>query len=187
MKLITLLTILRGLEADLAELYDWLAKTPGYDPDAAALFGHLSLDEWEHVNRVDYQRKLVRSSPAAFGEVDAVIEPIEEARALVARIRSVSPPPHPTEAVILAWHFETCAAEGHITTAMRQANPGVASFLEALGRADRSHSELIESFARSRGIPISYGPSSTEMPAASWTATRGGAESIYASARHATG
>jgi hypothetical protein len=187
MKLMTLLINLRGFEGDLAELYEHLAKAFTDDPEAAALFSHLSLDEWEHVARVDYQRKLVRSSPEAFGEVDSALESIEGARALAARIRSHASPPSVTEAVILAWHFETSAAEAHIRTAMRHANPGTASLLDALGRADIAHLDLVETFAINRRIPISAGPHQSDASAMARPAAPRPAGSTEGDTRHVAG
>jgi hypothetical protein len=187
MKIMTLLKILREYEADLAGLYDWLANVSPGDLEAAAFFSQLSHEKREHVGLFDYQRRLVRSSPAAFGEVDAVVEPIQEARELAARIRSQSPPPSLAEAVVLAWHFETSAAEAHLRTAIRQANLEVARLLDSLGKADLSHSELVESFARSRGIAIQAIPTSGTTTATARAATRGRSESVNERARRAAG
>jgi hypothetical protein len=154
MNILLLLRPVAELERELEELYAWIAGNLSDDPAAQALFNQLSGDEHAHLMLVEHQRRVARSNPNEFADVTADLAELGETRVLVGRIRTAPTPPSVTEALVLAIHIETSAAEAHRRGAMIQANPTLAGLLNSLGGGDRAHLSRLAAFAVERGITL---------------------------------
>ena len=63
------LRLLSRLEKKVGELYDHFCNVFGSDEKARELFEQLCLDEDSHNSVVQYQMRIVRKEPGAFGHV----------------------------------------------------------------------------------------------------------------------
>ena len=143
---------LSDLEKSLADLYAQWAAVFDSDREAAFLFVKMANEEKGHASLVDYQRRVIQKSPKLSGEVDADLRLIESALQEVRALRESPTPPTLTEAVALALHLETSAAESHYRNALRSANPELERLLNCLGGEDRTHLDRLKAFAKARGI-----------------------------------
>ena len=154
MDILLLLRPLAELERELEVLYAWIADNLADDPTAQTLFRQLSTDEHAHMMLVEHQRRVARSNPNEFADVNADLADLAETRELVRKICSAPKPPSPTEALVLTIHIETSAAEAHLRGAMTQANPVLAELLSSLGGGDRAHMGRLAAFAVERGVTL---------------------------------
>ncbi len=69
MDIMQVLRPLEQLERKLAELYQWFADLFENDSDAAFTFHRMFLEERMHMNLIEYQRRLARGKPGAFGDI----------------------------------------------------------------------------------------------------------------------
>jgi rubrerythrin len=143
---------LAEFEAKVGDLYEWFSGLFKDDPEAAFAFFQLAAEERAHVAIIEYQRRLVRANAKDFGGVTVDLQPIEEATALVEKVRGAAEPPSLEEALRTALALETSAAEYHYKTAMKQSNASLARLLDALGTADRNHLGRLVAFAKQRGV-----------------------------------
>jgi rubrerythrin len=154
MQIQSLLKPLAEFEAAIGDLYEWFAEVFATDHEAAFTFYRLATDERAHVSLIEYQRRLVRNNPAAFSEVSADLDELQELSSLATSVRNGPQPPSLEEAVALTFRLEGSAAEYHFRNAMRQANPDTARLLDGLGKADRVHVVALRDFAKGRGLPV---------------------------------
>jgi hypothetical protein len=154
MDIIQLLRPVAELERELEELYAWIAASLPDDHAAQTLFHQLSNDEHAHMMLVEHQRRVARANPELFADVAADLVELGETRELVTTIKSAPKPPSATEALVLAIHIETTAAEAHLRGAMKQANPALAAMLSSLGGGDRAHLARLAAVAVERGITL---------------------------------
>ncbi len=152
MDVLLVLRPLHELERSLGELYQWFSEAFAGDGEAAFVFHRLFLEEQSHVRLIEYQRRLARSNPTAFGNVEVNLEEIQRAIARIGAIRNGGNPPELKEAVRLALEFETGAAEVHIRSAIKQANADVSRLLDSLGTSDKQHVSSLRAFAEKRGL-----------------------------------
>lgn len=147
-----LLKPLEDLEATLFRLYQYLGELFPLDEEAKALFYRMSIEEKSHVVQVRYQKKLVLQNPGIFSQVQIDTTEIraltDEANAIMTARRRLTV----GEAALIALRFETTAAESHLRSAIRQANPDLVRLLTALGAGDKQHLENLIEFMEKRGI-----------------------------------
>jgi rubrerythrin len=146
MKLSMVLKNAAELEESVAGLYDWYAQIFDDIPEANAFFLTMKREELDHLNKVEFQRRIVDQNPRVFkdlpletGEIQATIKMIEQ---------------HISEGVFeimdalkFAIDLENSAAEIHYKTAMVQSNRDVAKLVTALTKDDKAHSEKLRNFA----------------------------------------
>lgn len=138
------------LELKIADLYEWFSLNMNSDPEAAAFFFRMSVDESAHANLVKYQRRLVTQNMKLFGDITIDIEGIRKVIAQVDAVRSGNPPTV-AEAFRIALEIETSAAETHYLTAIKEAAAGISGLLSSLGALDCAHCGVFEEFAKNRG------------------------------------
>lgn len=144
---------LADFEKLLGELYAWLSESFAADPEAAGAFALLASEEAAHANLVEYQRRLVRQNPKAFGEVEMDLGDLLATRAQVERLRA-GEVPSLAEALQFAFTIETSAAEFHFRNVLRQANPEIGQLLDNLGKGDKRHLGRIMELASRHGIML---------------------------------
>jgi len=143
---------LAEFEGKIAELYEWYSELFKADAEAAFVFFQLAAEERAHAKIIEYQRRMVRNSPAEFADVAIDLKPVEEALVAIAALRNPPRPPSLEEALRAALTLETSATEYHYRTAMKQASAGTARLLDALGTAERHHLGKLVDFAKKRGV-----------------------------------
>jgi rubrerythrin len=148
------LRTLERLERKLAELYAWFGELYTKDEDAAFVFHRMYLEERSHVSLVEYQRRLARANPSAFGDVDADLAGVEEAIARIEAFRGNGQSPELVEAIRFALELEASAAKSHLRGAVRESSPDMARLMGSLGRADRQHAGSLRQLAESRGLVV---------------------------------
>jgi rubrerythrin len=137
------LSLLESFEKHLGDLYDLFAQLHAGDPEVAALFARLALEERGHASEIAYQGRIIDANPEAFRGIlidtaDLMTEMVKLKRAWVtARSRSAD------EALRAAIEFETSAADYHGRMAVGQVNGEFASFLSSLGGDDEEHRERL--------------------------------------------
>ncbi len=150
MDLVTLLRPLEALEAAMAEMYEHLSSVFGGDPEASGVFFRLALEERRHLGMVRHARRLARTGPNAFGEVDADLAEVQRALEEAARLRAADGGTDLAGALRAALEIEVGAAEGHYRLIVAHANPEIASLLEALSGDDRRHAAALRELLAAR-------------------------------------
>lgn len=150
MELVTLLRPLEELEAAMADLYDHLSSIFADDAQASGAFFRLAMEEKRHLGMVRHVRRLARTDPAAFGEVDANPDEVTRALEATARLRTLNGDADLTAVLRGAMDIEVGAAEGHYRLLVTHANPQIASLLEALVGDDRRHAGILRELLAAR-------------------------------------
>jgi rubrerythrin len=144
---------MEDLEGSLMVLYQWYADIFTLDVEARAVFAKLSGEEKGHVALVRYQKKLVTKNIALFGDVDVDLQEVRRLTMEAQLLTRAPNRPSLEEAVAAAIRFEQSAAEWHLRSAMKLANPDMAKLLNALCQGDKGHLAGLLAFAKSRGLP----------------------------------
>jgi rubrerythrin len=144
---------LEDLESSMVALYQWYADVFTLDAEARAVFTKLAGEEKGHVALVRYQKKLVTKNMAMFGHVDVDLQEVRQLTAEAHELMRAPSRPSLEEAVASAVRFERSAAECHLRSAMKQANPDLAKLLSALCKGDEGHLGGLVAFAKKRGLP----------------------------------
>lgn len=152
MDIMQVLRPLEQLERKLAELYQWFADLFENDSDAAFTFHRMFLEERTHMNLIEYQRRLARGNPGAFGDIFVDLTGVEKAIASIDAFRSNGGSPTLDRAVQLALELESGAANTHLRSAIRQSSPDMARLLDSLGKGDRQHQRALRQLAERRGL-----------------------------------
>lgn len=143
---------LAEFETRIADLYEWFSVLFAGDWAAEFTFYRLATEERAHASLIDYQRRSVLAEPTAFGDVTANLQEVADLGAEVAKVRGSMPPPNLGQAIALALRLESSAAEYHVRTAMRQANPRIALLLDNLGKGDQQHVDGLRHLAVHCGV-----------------------------------
>ena len=155
MRLLTALDELLRLEIALGELYRWLSEVFGdSDPDAAAVFFRLSVQEEGHANLIRYHRRLVRRSAEVPAEVEAFDAVVRDAVERIMTFRNSTGRPTLAEAAALAAEVESLAADSIHARLATHSPAELGGFVSSLLRDDRRHLEMVESL-RERARPSS--------------------------------
>ena len=150
MDLVTLLRPLEDLEGAMADLYEHLSAVFHDDDEVAGAFFRLSLDERRHLGMVRHARRLARTGPGVFGDVDAEPSEVNAALAEAARLRAADGELDLVGYLRAVLSLEVGAAEGHYRLLVAQANPEIASLLEALSGEDRRHAGALRELLADR-------------------------------------
>ncbi|MEW6336670.1 MAG: hypothetical protein ACOY3Y_21400 [Acidobacteriota bacterium] len=152
MDILQVLRPLEQLERKLAEFYQWLADLFEADSEVAFTFHRMFLEERTHVNLIEYQRRLARGNPGAFGDIEVDLAGVEKAIATIDALRDNGGPPSLERAVRVALELESGAALTHLRSAIRQSSPDMARLLDSLGKGDRQHQRALRQLAERRGL-----------------------------------
>jgi hypothetical protein len=145
MHLLTALDELLRLEIALGELYRWLSEIFGEsDPDAAAVFFRLSLQEESHANLIRYHRRLVRRSTEISSEVVDFDTIIRTAVERVMTFKNSTGRPTLAEAAQVAAELESLAADSIHAKLAAHSPAELGGFIGSLLRDDRRHLEMVE-------------------------------------------
>ena len=152
MDLLKALKPIEELEHKLSELYEWFCTLTRSDEEASAFFARLSQEELSHQQIVQYQKRIVSRNSKIFESIELNMEDVDKAILDVNYLR-VSEPPRDLETMIrITLDFENSTAENYYRTAMAQANPDVAQFLQRLGLSCATHLKAVQEFAELRGV-----------------------------------
>ncbi|MBZ5588335.1 MAG: hypothetical protein LAO05_07210 [Acidobacteriia bacterium] len=148
------LDVLQRFETHLGDLYQLFAERLQNDPEVAALFGRMALDEYGHAELVGYQRRMVEQEPKLLESLDLDEREIYLATAQVKEARNAAPTLKAEDAVGRALSFETAAADYHFRMAKRQIQADLGEFLVHLGRADEEHQARLERLICAVGLQV---------------------------------
>ncbi len=151
MDILQVLRPLEQLERKLAELYQWFSDLFEADAEAAFVFHRMYLEENTHVRLIEYQRRLARGNPNAFGDVEVSLEGVRRELARIDALRASGKAPSLEEAVRAALEFESDAAEYHYKNAIRLASPDMSRLFDSLGASDKQHVKSLRDLATRRG------------------------------------
>ncbi len=154
MRVLNVLDEIAKLELKLMDLYNFFSNLFKDDQDASSSFFKLSLDEKQHAELVQYQKRVVRKNPNDFLEISIDINEIREIISKVESIMRSPVPPKLEESIKFALLMEKSAAEYHYKSAMEQSNPEFANFLNNLSSVDNDHYETIKKLAERKNIKI---------------------------------
>lgn len=145
MQLVTALDELLRLEIALGELYRWLSEVfETADPDAAAVFFRLSVQEEGHANLIRYHRRIIRRSTQAPAEVESFEVVIRAAVERIMVFRNTNGHPTLLAAADLAAELESLAADSIHARLAANSPAELGGFIGTLLRDDRGHLEVVE-------------------------------------------
>lgn len=114
------LRLLGRLEKKIGELYDHFCDAYRSDDKARELFEQLCLDEDSHNSVVQYQLRIVRQEPGAFGSVKVSEKEINAIMEFIDKTISSGNKLTLKQAVELSVKIEGTASESHYRTALAQ-------------------------------------------------------------------
>ncbi|MBI5639925.1 MAG: DnaJ domain-containing protein [Nitrospirae bacterium] len=160
MNILKALDQLEKIEMRIGHLYEWFSENLKDDPEAAAFFYRMSIDESAHANLVKYQRRLVSRNMKLFGSLEIDLDGVQKE---IARVEAIlSGEPLPAEAAVkIALEIENSAAETHYRSAIEKAESGIANLLGSLNFLDCKHVGVFEAFAAGRGY--SFAPANVKI------------------------
>ncbi|MCK4911275.1 MAG: hypothetical protein KAR83_06520 [Thermodesulfovibrionales bacterium] len=146
------LRLLGRLEKKIGELYDHFSGLFRSDEKVRELFDQLCMDEDSHDSVVQYQMRIVRQDPGAFGDVEVSESEINCIMDFIDK--TIASKKHPTlkQAVELSLKIEGTASESHYRTALVQDNPMLGELIRSLGVSDEEHSKRLRDFVVSRNL-----------------------------------
>jgi rubrerythrin len=145
---------LEDVERNLSILYKQFSERFCDDPEARVTFYRLYLDEKAHLALVQYQKRLVKQNPKLFGEIDLDLGEVVLLAARVDEMLWTKRDWELPEALTLSLTFEQSAAEYHYRTALKLANPGMASLARNLGGGDETHLVFLKDLVARRGAAV---------------------------------
>jgi rubrerythrin len=148
MDILIALTDIEKLETKLSELYEYFSRLLSDNPALASLFKTLSEEEKSHYDLIQYQKRLIRKNKELFKGITIDVAEIRQILIKADSLLNAALPLSAEEAIQAAIEFEKSAAEYHYRTAMQQANPEVAAFLNSLGGYDDGHAHSLTEFLR---------------------------------------
>ena len=146
------LRLLGRLEKKVGELYDHFSGLFGSDDGARDLFDNLSHDEDSHNSVVQYQMRLVRQEPGAFGDMEVSEKEINAILTFIDKTISSGKKLTLKQAVEVSVKIEGTASESHFRTALTQNNPALGELVRNLGVSDEEHTKRLRDFVVSRNL-----------------------------------
>ena len=146
------LRLLGRLEKKVGELYDHFADVFRSDKETWELFTQLCLDEDSHDSVVQYQVRIVRQEPGAFGDLEVSEDEVIRIMEFVDKTISSGQKLTLKQAVELSIKIEGTASESHYRTALAQNNPALGELIRNLGVSDEEHSKRLRDFVISRNL-----------------------------------
>ncbi len=146
------LRLLGRLEKKIGELYEHFRDHFGSDEKARELFQQLCLDEDSHNSVVQYQMRIVRQEPGAFGHVEVSEKEINSIMKFIDKTISSGKKLTLKQAVELSVKIEGTASESHYRTALAQENPALGELIRNLGVSDEEHTKRLRDFIVSRNL-----------------------------------
>lgn len=148
MTLTNILNRIEQLEHTVADLYAWLSRKFSADHEASAFFWVMHTQELSHAGLVQFERRLVRSDPDAFANVEIDTSCLQEVEEQIQAFRRDTPEPLLKQALMFAMKVESHAAENLHRNAFIQANPDLKGLIASLAHADEQHYETLRKFAQ---------------------------------------
>ncbi len=146
------LRLLGRLEKKVGELYDHFSGLFGSDDGARELFDNLSQDEDSHNSVVQYQMRIVRQEPGAFGNMEVSEKEINSIMSVIDKTISSGKKLTLKQAVELSVKIEGTASESHFRTALALNNPALGELVRNLGVSDEEHTKRLRDFIVSRNL-----------------------------------
>ncbi|KKL90014.1 hypothetical protein LCGC14_1908890 [marine sediment metagenome] len=152
MKAEYVLGLLKELESKVSRLYTHFGHLFAGDKDAAEFFDLLSMDEESYGSVVQYQMRLVKKEPGAFGSVEVSEKEINSIMSVIDKTISSGKKLTLKQAVELSVKIEGTASESHFRTALALNNPALGELVRNLGVSDEEHTKRLRDFIVSRNL-----------------------------------
>ena len=152
MKAEDVLGLLKELESKVSRLYTHYGHLFAGDKDAVEFFDLLSMDEESYSSVVQYQMRLVRQEPGAFGSVDINESELKALMDFVDNAISSSEKPTLKQAVEMALEIEGREAKSQYRTALIANNPHLGELIRNMGVPDEVHSKRLRDFVIDRNL-----------------------------------
>ena len=152
MKAEYVLGLLKELESKVSRLYTHFGHLFAGDKDAAEFFDLLSMDEESYGSVVQYQMRLVKKEPGAFGSVDINERELKALMDFVDNAISSSEKPTLKQAVEMALEIEGREAKSKYRTALLETNPHLGELIRNMGVPDEVHSKRLRDFVIDRNL-----------------------------------
>ena len=146
------LKLLKDLEAKVSKLYTHFGTVFAGDEDAAELFELLSMDEDSYSSVVQYQMRLLKQEPGAFGSVDINETELKALMGFIDNAMASNAEPTLKQAVELALEIEGSEAKTKYRNLLVQSNPKLNELLRNMGVPDAVHSKRLTDFVIRRDM-----------------------------------
>jgi hypothetical protein len=132
------LELIEQMEVNLGDMYSKLwAKFSG-DKELEGFFYQLHLEELDHVNLAQLQKRIIRAKPGDFGEVHLNFTDFNKVMYLMKMILAM-PRDKINEILVQCYLIESSLVEQYVVAALRDSNKEMRQLLEILSRGFRDH------------------------------------------------
>ncbi len=132
------LELIEQMEVNLGDMYTKLRAKFSGDKDLEGFFYQLHLEELDHVNLAQLQKRVIRAKPEDFGEVHLNFTDFNKVLYLMKMILAM-PRDKISEILVQCYLIESSLVEQYVVAAMRDSNQEMRQLLEILSRGFRDH------------------------------------------------
>ena len=132
------LELIEQMEVNLGDMYTKLRAKFSGDKDLEGFFYQLHLEELDHVNLAQLQKRIIRAKPEDFGEVHLNFTDFNKVLYLMKMILAM-PRDKISEILVQCYLIESSLVEQYVVAAMRDSNQEMRQLLEILSRGFRDH------------------------------------------------
>ena len=180
MEAVKALELIEQMEVNLGDMYMKLRAKFSGDKELDSLFYQLYLEEMDHVNLAQMQKKVVRAKPSDFGgEVHLNLTDFNKVIYLMKMILAM-PRDKINEILIQCYLIESSLVEQYVVAALRESNKEMRQLLEILNRGFRDHLAKLAVRVRDLGADLTNLDSVRLFPRVSFSGRVMINETIYA-------
>jgi len=132
------LELIEQMEVNLGDMYTKLRAKFSGDKDLEGFFYQLHLEELDHVNLAQLQKRVIRAKPEDFGEVHLNFTDFNKVLYLMKMILAMDRDKI-SEILVQCYLIESSLVEQYVVAAMKDSNQEMRQLLEILSRGFRDH------------------------------------------------
>jgi hypothetical protein len=132
------LELIEQIEVNLGDMYTKLRAKFRGDKEMEGFFYQLYLEEMDHVNLTQLQKRIIRAKPADFGGVHLNFTDFNKVIYLMKMILAI-PREKINEILIQCYLIESSLVEQYVVAALKDSNKEMKQLLEILSRGFRDH------------------------------------------------
>jgi len=144
------LELIEELESSLAGMYGRLKQMYADDAAVSGLFSQLETEEVNHANMAGMQKRIVRTRPAEFGDVEFNFSDVKAVLDRVAVVHSM-PKARLTEILVQCYVIESSLVEQYVVVALRESNKEISELLDLLSNGFRDHLTALAAWIKETG------------------------------------
>lgn len=179
MEAVKALELIEQMEVNLGDMYMKLRTKFSGDKELDSLFYQLYLEEMDHVNLAQMQKRVVRAKPSDFGEVHLNLTDFNKVIYLMKMILAM-PRDKINEILVQCYLIESSLVEQYVVAALRESNKEMRQLLEILNRGFRDHLAKLAVRVRDQGADLTNLDSVRLFPRVSFSGRVMINETIYA-------